>query len=90
MGLDYSKVTMVARDDLRDGGAQHIADTVSAIRKTNPSTKIEILISDLKGDPDDLSKIFASSPDVLNHNVETVPSLQRRVRPSASYARSSQ
>ena len=88
MGLDYAVVTMVARDDLRDGGAQHIADTVSAIRKTNPSTKIEILISDLKGDPDDLSKIFASSPDVLNHNVETVPSLQRRVRPSASYARS--
>ena len=88
MGLDYAVVTMVARDDLPDGGAQHIADTVSAIRKTNPSTKIEILISDLKGDPDDLSKIFASSPDVLNHNVETVPSLQRRVRPSASYARS--
>ncbi len=88
MGLDYAVVTMVARDDLSDGGAQHIAETVSAIRKTNPSTKIEILISDLKGDPDDLSKVFASSPDVLNHNVETVPSLQRRVRPSASYARS--
>jgi len=88
MGLDYAVVTMVARDDLRDGGAQHIADTVSAIRKTNPSTKIEILISDLKGDPDALSKIFASNPDVLNHNVETVPSLQRQVRPSASYARS--
>ena len=88
MGLDYAVVTMVARDDLADGGAQQVANTVAAIRKTNPSTSIEVLISDLKGDPDDLEKVFSSSPDVLNHNVETVPSLQRTVRPSASYARS--
>ena len=88
MGLDYAVVTMVARDDLSDGGAEQVANTVSAIRKTNPSTKIEVLISDLKGNPDDLEKVFASGPDVLNHNVETVPSLQRTVRPSASYARS--
>ena len=88
MGLDYAVVTMVARDDLADGGAQQVANTVAAIRKTNPSTSIEVLISDLKGHPDDLEKVFSSSPDVLNHNVETVPSLQRTVRPSASYARS--
>ena len=88
MGLDYAVVTMVARDDLADGGAQQVANTVVAIRKTNPSTSIEVLISDLKGHPDDLEKVFTSSPDVLNHNVETVPSLQRTVRPSASYARS--
>ncbi len=88
MGLDYAVVTMVARDDLADGGAQQVANTVAAIRKTNPSTSIEVLISDLKGHPDDLEKVFTSSPDVLNHNVETVPSLQRTVRPSASYARS--
>tara|TARA_Y100001970_G_scaffold51728_1_gene65394 strand:+ start:1250 stop:2917 length:1668 start_codon:yes stop_codon:yes gene_type:complete len=88
MGLDYAVVTMVARDDLADGGAQQVANTVAAIRKTNPPTSIEVLISDLKGDPDDLEKVFTSSPDVLNHNVETVPSLQRTVRPSASYARS--
>ena len=88
MGLDYAVVTMVARDDLADGGAQQVANTVAAIRKTNPSTSIEVLISDLKGHPDDLEKVFTSSPDVLNHNVETVPSFQRTVRPSASYARS--
>ena len=88
MELEYAVVTMVARDDLKDGGAQHVADTVYEIRKSNPSTKIEILISDLKGDPSSLEKVFSSQPDVLNHNLETVPSLQRAVRPSASYARS--
>jgi lipoic acid synthetase len=88
MGLEYVVVTMVARDDLNDGGSQHVADTVHAIRNSNPFTKVEILISDLKGDPQNLQKVFSSEPDVLNHNVETVPSLQRQVRPSASYARS--
>lgn len=88
MGLEYAVVTMVARDDLNDGGAQHVADTVHAIRNSNPFTKVEILISDLKGDPQNLQKVFSSEPDVLNHNVETVPSLQRQIRPSASYARS--
>lgn len=88
MGLEYAVVTMVARDDLNDGGAQHVADTVDAIRSSNPFTKVEILISDLKGDPQNLQKVFSSEPDVLNHNVETVPSLQRQVRPSASYGRS--
>ena len=58
MGLDYAVVTMVARDDLADGGAQQVANTVAAIRKTNPSTSIEVLISDLKGHPDDLEKGF--------------------------------
>ncbi len=88
MGLEYAVVTMVARDDLYDGGAQHVADTVYAVREYNPSTKIEILISDLKGDPVALERVFSSEPDVLNHNVETVLSLQRYVRPSASYTRS--
>ncbi len=88
MGLEYAVVTMVARDDLSDGGAQQVADTIHAIRKSSPSTKVEILISDLKGDPSALEKVFSSEPDVLNHNVETVLSLQRYVRPSASYARS--
>ncbi len=88
MRLEYAVVTMVARDDLNDGGAQHVVDTVYAIRKSNTSTKVEILISDLKGDSAALEKVFSSKPDVLNHNIETVPSLQRTVRPSASYARS--
>jgi lipoic acid synthetase len=88
LGLAHAVVTTVARDDLPDGGAGAFAATVRAIRDTSPGTAIELLISDCKGDPDSLDGIFASRPDVLNHNVETVPRLQRAVRPSASYARS--
>jgi lipoyl synthase len=88
LALAHAVVTTVARDDLPDGGAGAFADTVRAIRDTSPGTAIELLISDCKGDPDSLERIFASRPDVLNHNVETVPRLQRAVRPSASYARS--
>jgi lipoic acid synthetase len=88
MGLQYAVVTMVARDDLPDGGAQVVADTIAAIRDRKPGTKVEVLISDLKGDPDALQLVFDAQPDVLNHNVETVPRLQRVVRPSAGYARS--
>jgi lipoyl synthase len=81
-------VTTVARDDLPDGGAAGFAATVAAIRRRTPGTAVELLISDCKGDPESLATIFAAGPDVLNHNVETVPRLQRAVRPSASYARS--
>ena len=88
MGLDYAVVTMVARDDLADGGAGHVAATVSAIRDRRPGTRVEVLISDCKGDTDALDTVFASRPDVLNHNIETVARLQRVARPSASYARS--
>jgi lipoic acid synthetase len=86
--LAHAVVTTVARDDLPDGGAGAFAATVRAIRSVSPGTAIELLISDCKGDPDSLGLIFDSEPDVLNHNVETVPRLQRAVRPSASYARS--
>ncbi|CAB4695956.1 MAG: lipoyl synthase [Actinobacteria bacterium] len=88
MGLEFAVITMVARDDLADGGAQHVADTIAAIRQTRPATQIEALISDCKGDPDSLQLIFDAAPNVLNHNIETVARLQRAVRPSASYARS--
>ena len=88
MALQYAVVTMVARDDLPDGGAAAVAATIRAIRDRNPATRVEVLISDLKGDPDDLGTVFEAAPDVLNHNIETVPRLQRAVRPSASYARS--
>ena len=88
LGLAHAVVTTVARDDLADGGAGGFAATVRAIRERTPATAIELLISDCKGDPDALATIFAAGPDVLNHNVETVPRLQRAVRPSASYARS--
>lgn len=86
--LSHAVVTTVARDDLTDGGASGFAATVHAIRRRSPGTAIELLISDCKGDPDSLDRIFASEPDVLNHNIETVARLQRAVRPSASYARS--
>ena len=88
LGLAHAVVTCVARDDLADGGASGFAGTIDAIRRRCPGTAVEVLISDCKGDPASLDRIFERRPDVLNHNVETVPRLQRAVRPSASYARS--
>jgi lipoic acid synthetase len=88
LGLAHAVITCVARDDLPDGGAGVFAQTVDAVRLLNPSTGIELLISDCKGDADDLATIFDARPDVLNHNLETVARLQRLVRPSAGYARS--
>ena len=88
LDLAHAVITCVARDDLDDGGAAVFAATVDAIRSTSPSTTIELLISDCKGDPDSLATIFAARPDVLNHNLETVARLQRAARPSAGYARS--
>ncbi len=88
MGLSFAVVTMVARDDLADGAAGHVAATVRAIRARTPHVGIETLISDCKGDADALDTVFESRPDVLNHNIESVARLQRAVRPSAGYARS--
>jgi len=88
MGLSFAVVTTVARDDLDDEGAGAMAATVRAIRKRVPGTQVEVLISDCRGRPEALDIIFDARPDVLNHNVETVPRLQRAVRPSAGYARS--
>jgi lipoic acid synthetase len=88
MGLDHAVLTMVARDDLPDGGMAHVAACVEAIRARRPATRIETLISDAKGDGAALDALFTVRPDVLNHNLETVARLQRAVRPSAGYARS--
>jgi lipoic acid synthetase len=88
MGLAHAVITMVARDDLPDGGAAHVAATVETIRAVNPGCRVEVLISDMKGDAAALVTVAAARPDVWNHNVETVLRLQRAVRPSASYARS--
>ena len=86
--LKHAVITCVARDDLADGGAGAIADTVRAIRERSPGTDVEVLISDLKGDMNALQLIIDARPDVMNHNIETVARLQRAVRPSAGYMRS--
>jgi lipoic acid synthetase len=88
MGLRYSVVTSVTRDDLDDGGAAHFAATIRAIRAENPQTLIEVLIPDLQGDPQALAAVLAAGPDVLNHNLETVERLYPEVRPEAGYRRS--
>jgi len=88
LGLSYAVITTVARDDLADGGASGFTNTVAAIRDRVPGCKVELLISDCKGDPASLDEIFATHPEVLNHNIESVARLQRAVRPSAGYARS--
>jgi lipoic acid synthetase len=87
MKLEHAVLTMVARDDLADGGMSHVAQCIREIRIASPSTRVETLISDAKG-TDAIETLFAERPDVLNHNIETVARLQREVRPSAGYARS--
>ena len=87
-GLEHAVLTMVARDDLADGGMGHVADCVRAVRERSPGTRIETLVSDARGDEASLATLFAAAPDVVNHNIETVARLQRAVRPSAGYARS--
>lgn len=88
MDLEHAVLTMVARDDLADGGMAHVTACVDAIRARRPDTRVETLISDAHGSAEALAPLFAVRPDVLNHNVETVPRLQRAVRPSAGYTRS--
>jgi lipoyl synthase len=88
MGLAHAVTTMVARDDLSDGGASVVVDTIRAIRRRSPGCAVEVLVSDLKGDPAAIDAVVAVRPDVFNHNLETVARLQRAVRPSAGYARS--
>src|SRR5450756_1645054 len=87
--LRYVVITSVDRDDLRDGGAQHFADCLSAIRASSPATRLEILVPDFRGRLEEaLNALSASLPDVLNHNLETVPRLYKLARPGADYAHS--
>jgi lipoic acid synthetase len=88
LGLRFAVVTCVARDDLPDGGAGQMAATVRAIRARCPGVGVEVLIADYGGDADALRAVLEAGPDVLNHNLETVDRLQRKVRPAASYERS--
>jgi lipoyl synthase len=88
LGLKHAVITSVDRDDHFDNGASHFAKTVAAIKKHAPGCKIELLIPDLQGSKKDLETIIASGIQVLNHNVETVPRLYKKVRPGAGYVRS--
>nr|WP_245560361.1 lipoyl synthase [Actinopolyspora halophila] len=88
MGLRYSTVTGVARDDLDDGGSWLYAETVRQIHDLNPGTGVELLIPDFNAEPDQLAEVFGSRPEVLAHNIETVPSVFKRMRPAFRYDRS--
>jgi len=87
MGLRYVVVTSVDRDDLRDGGAEHFTQCIRAIRHHSPDIRIEVLVPDFRGRMDRaLDILIQSPPDVFNHNLETVPSLYKKVRPGSDYA----
>ena len=88
LGLRHVVVTSVNRDDLQDGGSRHFAQTVFWIRALNPEIRVEVLIPDFKGDRKALETVVASGIHVLNHNLETVPRLYKKVRPGALYRRS--
>ena len=87
--LRYVVITSVDRDDLRDGGAQHFVDVIRAVREASPTTTIEVLVPDFRGRMDVALDIFGQAlPDVMNHNLETVPRLYKQARPGADYAHS--
>ena len=86
LGLSYVVITSVDRDDLRDGGAQHFVDCIRRTRELSPATKIEVLVPDFRGRMDRALEILeAAPPDVMNHNLETVPRLYREARPGSDY-----
>ena len=87
MNLKYVVITSVDRDDLRDGGAQHYVNCINEVGKQSPQTRIEILVPDFRGRMDRALEILNTSPpDVMNHNLETVPRLYKKARPGADYA----
>ncbi len=88
LGLRYVVITSVTRDDLSDGGASHFAKTIRTLKAISPSPRVEVLTPDFKGDPTALTTVLMASPDVFNHNIETVPRLYAHLRPRADYRRS--
>lgn len=88
LGLGHAVVTSVTRDDLPDGGAAHFSATIRALREALPQATVEVLIPDFQGNESALRTVLDARPDVLNHNVETVPGLYPRIRPQADYAQS--
>lgn len=87
LGLRHAVVTMVARDDLPDGGASHVAEIIREIRAENPGSTTEVLTSDFQGDFGSLDKVLEANPEIFNHNIETVERLTPRVRHKATYER---
>ena len=85
LGLKYSVITSVTRDDIKDGGARHFANCIDEIRKLSPNTQIEILTPDFKGQKEALDIIIQAHPDVFNHNIETVEALFKTARPQGNY-----
>lgn len=88
MGLRHAVITSVNRDDLKDGGARIYARTIDAVRRDNPGTSIEVLVPDFKGSRESLETVLEARPEILAHNIETVPALYKRVRPGANYRQS--
>jgi lipoic acid synthetase len=88
LGLSHVVITSVNRDDLADGGASQFVACMEGVRRRSPLTTIELLIPDFCGDPAALARVMAAAPEVLNHNIETVPRLYRSVRPQGDYLRS--
>lgn len=86
--LKYVVITSVTRDDMPDGGAAHFAEVVNSIRRENPNTRVEVLIPDFRGDTAALKKVVDCNPDVIGHNIETIPDLYTKVRPEADYNQS--
>lgn len=90
MGIKHAVITSVNRDELSDGGAKIFAETIRSARELVPALRIEVLIPDFQGDEDALNIVLEAKPDILNHNVETIPRLYPTVRPQAKYKRSLQ
>jgi len=88
MGLRYVVITSVNRDDLADGGSEHFAQTIREVKRALPEARVEALTPDFCGDLDAVARVLDASPDVFNHNIETVPRLYRTVRPQANYRQS--
>jgi lipoic acid synthetase len=88
LGLDHVVVTSVDRDDLRDGGASHFAQTADAIKRLRPAARVEVLVPDFKGSYPAIETVVGAPVAIFNHNIETVPSLYRKARPGGNYQRS--
>lgn len=88
LALKHAVITSVTRDDLGDGGAAHFAGVIQAVKALNPAVTVEVLIPDFQGNPEALLTVIAAKPEIINHNIETVPRLYPEVRPQADYRRS--